>query len=283
MRNKILVPNSHAQHGPVMLHAIAHLGLLDDEAIAPDTAALEIAGLDHPGVDLEEQVELLEEMTERLLARAVTAHSAEEQASAMAEVLAGDFGLEGDRQTYDDPANADMIRVLERRRGLPVALSILYVAIGRRVGWEVYALNTPGHVIVGVREESDLILVDPFNQGVRVSADQLSTMLERALGRTGPFPPEHLAPMTNRGVLLRLLMNQASRAEKAGNVERARTVFHRITTVAPAYSFGWWERARLELAGGDQSAARESLSSMLETTRDSALRMQINAALDALG
>lgn len=267
----------------LMLHAIAHLGLLDDEAITPDTAALEIAALDHPGTELEDYVELLGEMTDRLLELAVTAHSAEEQARALAAVIAEDFELEGDRQSYDDPANADMIQVLERRRGLPVALSILYVAIGRRVGWEVYALNTPGHVVVGVREGSELVLVDPFNRGARLSADELSTMLERALGRPGPFPPEHLSPMTNRGVLLRLLMNQASRAEKAGEIERARTVFHRITTVAPAYSFGWWERARLELASGDQTAARESLSSMLETTRDPALRMQINAALDALG
>jgi regulator of sirC expression with transglutaminase-like and TPR domain len=265
-----------------MLHAIAHLGLLDDEAIAPDAAALEIAGLDHPDASLEEYAELLDEMTERLLIQAVTAHSASEQAIVLTEVLAVDFGLEGDRQNYDDPANADMIRVLERRRGLPVALSILYVAIGRRVGWEVYALNTPGHVVVGLREDEELILLDPFNRGARVSADQLSAMLERTLGRPGPFAPEHLAPMTNRGVLLRLLMNQASRAEQSGSMERARTVFHRITTVAPAYSFGWWELARLEVASGERNAARQSLSAMLETTRDPALRMQINAALDAL-
>jgi regulator of sirC expression with transglutaminase-like and TPR domain len=266
-----------------MLHAIAHLGLLDDEAVTPDTAALEIAALDHPGIDLADLVELLNEMTERLLGEAVTAHSAEDQASALRGVLAGEFGLTGDRETYDDPANADMIRVLERRRGLPIALSILYVAIGRRVGWEVYALNTPGHVVIGLREGDELLLLDPFRDGVRMSADELSGLLERALGRPGPFPPEHLAPMTNRGALLRLMMNQASRAEQAGDVDRARTVFHRITTVAPAYSFGWWERARLELATGDQSAARDSLSAMLETTRDPALRMQVNAALDALG
>jgi regulator of sirC expression with transglutaminase-like and TPR domain len=265
-----------------MLHEIAHLGLLDDEAITPDTAALEIAGLDHPDADLTDYAELLSEMTERLLARAVTAHSAEEQASALTTVLAVEFGLEGDRDTYDDPANADMIRVLERRRGLPVALAILYVAIGRRVGWEVYALNTPGHVVVGLRDDGELILIDPFNRGARMSADGLSALLERALGRAGPFPPEHLAPMTNRGALLRLLMNQASRAEQGGDSDRARTVFQRITTVAPAYSFGWWERARLELASGEPGAARESLSAMLETTRDPALRMQVNAALDAL-
>lgn len=266
-----------------MLHAIAHLGLLDDEAVAPDTAALEIAALDHPGVDLGRYAALLDEASAYLLARATSALSADEQADALVATLAGDLELEGDRDTYDDPANADMIRVLDRRRGLPIALSILYVAIGRRVGWEVYALNTPGHVVVGVREGDELLLLDPFDRGARMSADALSALLERALGRPGPFPPEHLAPMTNRGALLRLMMNQASRAERAHDLERARTVFHRITTVAPAYSFGWWERARLDVATGDQSAARDSLSAMLETTRDPALRMQINAALDALG
>lgn len=265
-----------------MLRAIAHLGLLDDEAIVPDQAALEIASLDHPQASLKDYTALLGEMNERLLARAVTAHSATEQAAALADVLGVEFGLAGDRDNYDDPANADMIRVLDRRRGLPVALSILYVSIGRRVGWEVYALNTPGHVVVGLREGEELILLDPFRRGARLAADQLSTMIARALGRPGPFASEHLAPMTNRGVLLRLLMNQASRAEQSGKTDRARTVFQRITTVAPGYSFGWWELARLEMANGELGAARQSLSAMLETTRDPALRMQINSALDAL-
>jgi hypothetical protein len=96
------------------------------------------------------------------------------------------------------------------------------------------------------------------------------------------FRPEHVAPMSNRAVLVRLMLNQATRAEQTGETLRARTVFERITAVAPGYSFGWWERARLEQAAGETAAARLSLSSLLETTRDPGLRTQVMTALDAL-
>lgn len=264
-----------------MIPDIAHLGLLDDEAITLDTAALEIAALDHPEAEISDYVDLLAELTERLLARAVTAHTAEEQAGALVELMAVDYGFRGDRARYDDPANADLISVIERRRGLPVALSILYVALGRRVGWSLHALNTPGHVLISLEEE-EMVLLDPFNEGARVGAEQLMALLQNALGRPGPFPADHVAPMSNRAVLLRLLMNQASRAEQGGQLPRALTVFQRITTIAPAYSHGWWEQARLELATGNPGAARQSLSAMLETTRDANLRMHVNTALDAL-
>ena len=88
--------------------------------------------------------------------------------------------------------------------------------------------------------------------------------------------------MSNRSVLVRLLMNQATRAEAGGDTARALTLFQRMTTVAPSSSQSWWERARLELVEGRVSEARASLSAMLEMTRDPGLRTHISAALDAL-
>ena len=88
--------------------------------------------------------------------------------------------------------------------------------------------------------------------------------------------------MSNRSVLVRLMMNQATRAEQAGRHARALTVMQRITTVAPGHSPGWWMRARLERAQGDPTAARDSLSAMLETTRDPDVRARVAIALDEL-
>lgn len=263
-----------------MITAIAHLGLVDEEEIELDAAALEIAALDHADIDLEPYVATLEGLTERLLAEAVTAHSPAEQARALARLMAGEEGFEGDRATYDDPANADLIRVIDRRRGLPIALSILYVALARRIGWTAHALNTPGHVLVGVGDD-ELVLIDPFNRGALIGAEQLAALLRGALGGR-PVTPEHVAPMTNRAVLLRLLMNEASRSERGGALQRAQAIFERIVTIAPGHSHGWWELARLQLANGDSGASRESLFALLETTRDPILRAHANSALDAL-
>jgi regulator of sirC expression with transglutaminase-like and TPR domain len=264
-----------------MVEQIAHLGLVDEAEIELDKAALEIAALDHPSADLSGYLELLDRMAERLRAQGTAARTPGEQAAVLAEVVAGGFGFQGDRTTYDDPANADLISVIDRRRGLPVALAILYVALARRIGWSAHALNTPAHVLVGVGKRRSL-LIDPFHGGGPVSRQQLASLFSTAESRLEAIASEQIAPMANRAVLVRLLMNQASRAEQARQIVRALTVLQRITTVAPAHSLGWWERARLERALGDAAAARKSLSSMLETTRDPGLRAAVIGALDAL-
>lgn len=248
-----------------MNDAVAALGLLDDADIALDQAALQLSALDHDGADLSPYVDLLDQAEQRLRAGAPGARSPAQVAARLREVLAGEFGFAGDLESYDHPANADMIRVLDRRRGLPIALAILYVALARRLGWVAHALNTPGHVLVGLGAAAEVV-VDPFNRGAGID---LAGAAE--------------AVMTNRAVLARLLNNQATRAEAAGLLPRALTVMRRITTVAPDFSWGWWERARLERRLGDTVAARGSLSAMLETTRDEDARRQVMAALAALG
>ncbi len=264
-----------------MAEDIMHLGLVDEGEIELDKAALEIAALDNAQADLARYLDLLDQITERLRAEAATATASAEQAARLAQVLATEFGFEGDRTTYDDPANADLIRVLDRRRGLPIALAILYVAMARRVGWTAHALNVPGHVLVGIGDTQPLV-IDPFNGGVVLQPWQLRALVQTALGHQGAVGREHVAPMPNRAVLVRLMMNQATRAELAREADRALTVLRRITVVAPGYSFGWWERARLERGAGDIPAARMSLSSMLETTRDPALRTRVMGELAAL-
>lgn len=264
------------------MEEVTALGLLDDEAIELDAAALQLAALDHPKVDLQPYHDLLGDAAGRLVDSGASARRPAEQADALAALFGGELGFTGDRKSYDDPANADLIQVIDRRRGLPVSLSILYVAAARRVGWAAEVLNTPGHVLIRVGPETEPLLLDPFNDGAAVGPETLARLLASALGgRTAPAA-EHLAPMSNRAVLVRLLLNQATRAEAAGDSARALTLFERITAVAPGDSHGWWERARLQLVGHDVAGARASLSAMLEVTREPGLRAHVLAALDAL-
>jgi regulator of sirC expression with transglutaminase-like and TPR domain len=265
-----------------MIQEIAHLGLLEDDDITLDAAALELAALDHPGLDLAPYVELLGEISDRVLQRGFNARTAKERADALSEVIAGEFRFHGDRANYDDPANTDLIEVIDRRLGLPVSLSILYVAAARRAGWKADALNTPGHVLVRIGPDTSPVLIDPFAGGALVDPSQLAGLLTYALVEGAVPTSEHLAPMSNRAVLVRLLMNQATRAEAAGQTARALALYERMTIVAPSSGPSWWERARLELVEGRVKEARASLSAMLEMTRDPIMRTHIAAALDAL-
>jgi len=265
-----------------MVEELAHLGLIDDQEIELDLAALEIASLDHPGLRLDPYLDQLDAIAQRVDEAGHSALSALSKANILASVIGDDEGFAGDRENYDIAANADMIQVIDRRLGLPVALSILYVATARKIGWAADALNTPGHVLVRIGPEQDPLLVDPFNGGAVVDTQQLAVLIAGILGEGVPVVPEFIAPMSNRLVLVRLLVNQASRAEGAGQVQRALTLYDRITTIAPSHAHGWWERARLELNLGRPGDARTSLAAVLEVTRDPEARLHISAALDGL-
>lgn len=267
-----------------MNDSIAYIGLLSDEEIELDSAALALSLLDHEGTDIEPYLAQLRAINDAVEAACEAVpeaelQSGEAQGALLARVIGGDFGFGGDSENYDAPLNADMVRVIDRRRGLPVVLSILYVAVARRMGWNADALNTPSHVLVSVGPQEAPALIDPFHGGALVQPDQLMALLQRALG-PGAWPDEaHVAPMSNRMTLVRLLVNQATRAQQSGDVARACTLYDRMTVVAPEHEAGWWELARLQLAEGEVDAARASLSAMLEITRDPERRGHVSAAL----
>jgi regulator of sirC expression with transglutaminase-like and TPR domain len=270
-----------------MHDSIAYIGLLGDEDIELDSAALVLSGLDHAGLDLDPYLDLLRTISEaveieRGKGGEADLRSGEAQGALLAQVLATRFDFTGDRESYDAPLNADMVRVLDRRRGLPVALSILYVAAARRMGWTAYPLNTPNHVLVSIGPQGDRAVIDPFNGGRMVQPEQLSILLGQRSAPTTAPDVEHLEPMSNRMTLVRLLLNQASRAEQAGDTWRACMMYERMTIVAPEHGAGWWALARLQLVHGEVDAARASLSAMLETTRDSESRSHIKTALERL-
>lgn len=263
------------------MNPAAEIGLIEEEDIDLADAALALASLDHPGRDLAADAAAVNLLAERLLDRAAAASTARAQASALVRLLGEEEDFTGDTATYDDPANADLMRVLDRRRGLPIALCILYAGIARRLDWEADILDLPGHVLLRLRGRGGSLVIDPFARGRVTERQAIARLIGQADDR--PLPPARSLPVLgNRAALLRMLGNQASRAENAGLTERALVLSERMTMVAPDLTTIWWERARLEQKLGHRRAARASLAAALETCRDAATRARINAALGAL-
>lgn len=258
---------------------LAAIGCQDDADIRLDLAALELAAADRARADTAAPAAWLDGLALRLTPGTPGTAA---RADALAALLAGQEGFTGDSLDYDSPRNADFLDVLDRRRGLPIALAILYVAIARRAGWTAQVLALPGHVLVALGGEADRVLIDPFHAGHLVSPDAFADLVANALGRGQALRPEQAQLLDNRATLVRLVMNQASRARQAGDHPRALTLYRRLTLVAPSFPALWWERARLEQISGDIEAARRSLAAMRETTRDPALHDRIRAAFAAL-
>ncbi len=254
------------------------LGLLDDGDIDLIEAGIALARGDRPDVDGGRLRRMVSGWAVALQ-RDNAPVSGNGRARRLSALIAGESGLTGATEDYDNPLNADLVAVVERGRGLPVALSILYLALARRVGWRAEALNLPGHVIIEVMGGVDSALIDPFDHGIGISRERAN---EIARHGGGDHVPARFETMTNRQLLIRLITNQASRARSSGDTRRALVLYERMTSVAPRLSNLWWERARLEQLLGDIKAARGSLTAMLETTHDPALARRIHAALAAL-
>ncbi|WP_439547087.1 transglutaminase family protein [Sandarakinorhabdus sp.] len=254
------------------------IGLMDDGDIDLIEACIALSLADRPRGDASRLRHLMQNWAISLQRENAPANG-QARALRLAGLIAGDGGFTGDTADYDNPLNADLVAVATRGCGLPIALSILYVALARRVGWRADALSLPGHVLVEVHGGSTPALIDPFEHGSSVTQARAADIARQGGGMPigGRFPV-----LGNRQMLVRLISNQASRARLAGDVVRALTLYERLTIVAPQMSALWWERSRLEQRLGRMGAARASLTAMLETTHDPALGARIRTTLAAL-
>ena len=269
-------------------HELARLGLLDDADIDLIEAGIALSLADKPKAVARDadardadaaQLRRLVSGWAITLQRDLAPVTAKARALRLAGLICGEAGLTGDMHDYDNPLNADLVAVATRSRGLPITLSILYVALARRVGWRADALALPGHVLVEVHGGGESALLDPFDHGSSVSVARAADIAAQAGGApvAGGFPA-----MSNRQMLVRMVSNQASRAQLGGDITRALTLYERLTAIAPDQAGLWWERARLEQHSGHRAAARASLTAMLETTHDRQMVDRIRATLATL-
>jgi regulator of sirC expression with transglutaminase-like and TPR domain len=226
-------------------------------------AALMLSSLDHPTLPLDQQRAHLDEIASLARKEAPLIVSAEDGARLISNLLNARYGYEGDRLTYDDPRNADLIQVIQRRRGMPVALGILYIHAARAAGLAASGLDTPAHFLVMFAKSRVEILIDPFNGGAMLDP-------ERAGGppRMGAPGQAHLAqPVSDVDVLLRLQNNLKIRALHIGDRGRALEIAKRMILIGPGRAELWLDLARLNEANGVLGDARRAYESCLDIAR----------------
>jgi regulator of sirC expression with transglutaminase-like and TPR domain len=126
---------------------------------------------------------------------------------ALASYLFDTLGFQGNREHYGDPRNSYLNDVLDRRTGIPISLSMLYVSIGERLGLPVKGVGMPGHFIVGVGDGEARLFLDSFNGGLVLSEAECAERVRMATGFAGPFNRDWLAPTLPRDIVARMLNN----------------------------------------------------------------------------
>lgn len=170
---------------------------LPEASLPLDEAALLISARANPGLDVAAELDRIE---------AIARQVPEPDTGALCRFLFDRMGLRGDRQTYDDPANSYLDRVLERRLGIPISLSVLLIEIGRRCGVTLEAVGMPGHFLVRDPAEPAW-LIDAFDAGRRLDRLACERLFQSATGGTASLSPEMLAPTGAWATLSRILAN----------------------------------------------------------------------------
>ena len=231
-------------------------------------AALALASLDRPRVGLDHYRHHLQDLAHDVASLA-DGSDLNGCVGALNEIILERHGYEGDQLTYEDLQNANLMRVIDRRKGLPVALGILYIATARAQGWDSAGLAFPGHFLVRVEHGGARAIVDPFNEGRVCGADDLRDLLKAMHGAEAELTPEHYAAVSDREILLRLQNNIKLRLVQLDEAEKAAAVAETMLLFAPGVNALRREAGLLHAHAGNLQAATDALERFLEhETRD---------------
>ena len=182
-------------------------------------AAMLIARLSGREVDAHATARELDLIAEAVRERVDPGASDADLVAAIREELVVEREFVGDNDTYNDPENSYLDRVVERRKGIPITLSLVYMEVAERVGLRCDGVGFPGHFLVRCGEPSQNLYIDPFHGGGRVSREALLARLAGAdLG--GASPESFLAGVTRRQILQRMLNNLHALFRERRDLER---------------------------------------------------------------
>jgi regulator of sirC expression with transglutaminase-like and TPR domain len=204
-------------------------------------AALAIARWEYPALEVDAYVERLDG-----LARGVDGPRRSidplGRLHRLREYLFVEQGFAGNREEPYDPRNSFLNDVLDRRKGIPITLSLVLMEVGKRLGLAVEGIGLPGHFIAGARFGDSQILLDPFNAGALLTPEACEDLVGRALGRQLRLKPEHFAPVSRRRFLARMLANLKGIYWQREAWDRVVGVIDRLLVLDPKAAGEWRDR-----------------------------------------
>ena len=267
--------------------AITAAGTLPDHEIDLAAVALQFARIDRPEADWRAANQALSALARAAVQAAIGNPRAEagdlmQRAQALAGVIHEQAGFDGDSERYDDLANANLIEVLHRRRGLPVALGILWLHAAEAAGWGAHGVDFPGHFLVALEGGRGQAVVDVFHGGAPLGAPELRHLLKRMEGDKAELRPGLLVAMSRRGVLLRLQNNIKLRRLRAGDMPGALVCTEDMLRLAPDHGPMWREAGLMNQRLDRIGAALHCLDRCLELEPEGEMAGRVRQVIEEL-
>jgi regulator of sirC expression with transglutaminase-like and TPR domain len=236
--------------------AFARLMALDDDEIELDRAAFLFAAVEYPELNVEAGLCELDDLADLLRPRVVGLRSPAEVVGIVAEFLHGELGFAGNVDAYYDPRNSYLNEVLDRRLGIPITLSLLYLEIGRRVGLPFEGVGMPGHFLVRFRHSDTPVLVDPFAGGTIVGEAECEARLRGLYGPGVQLRASMLTAIDTRTIVYRMLNNLKGVYTSKDDWPRVIRTIDLLLAARPGASSEYRDRGAAHLRAGDLRRAR---------------------------
>ena len=236
------------------------LSQLEDRQIDLGEAALLVASNDYPELRVEDWIERLDLLAERVASNAAGVDG--DLMSSLIAYLFEDYGLRGNRLDYYDPRNSFLHEVLERRLGIPISLGVVVIEVGRRLGLACEGIGFPVHFLVGQEGDRDQY-IDPFDRGRTLTRRQCRRFLHSLTKGALRFDASYLEPISNREILLRMLNNLKAIYLRNQDTERALYCLDRVIQLYPEEPINLRERGLLRLRLQRATSAIDDLESYL--------------------
>jgi len=205
-----------------------------DEAMNLAEAALLIAQERYPDLDIGAYLGRLDRMADGVGKRLWGKDDPHSRLEALKRYLFDSLGFRGNVEEYDDPRNSFLNEVLDRRTGIPISLSVVYLEVGWRMGLPLQGVGFPGHFLVKYVDSNGEIVIDPFGRGEALTVEDCQSRLDRVYGGRLQFQPSFLAAVAKRQILTRMLTNLKGIYLAAGDHKRALAAVERILVIDPA-------------------------------------------------
>ncbi len=261
---------------------LSDLAPLADDEIPLAHSVLRIALTEYPRLEKDRWLGEIDRLAERARARA----SGDDESAlvdALDAALFVEAGFHGNSALYYDPRNSFLNDVLERRTGIPISLSIVYIETGRRLGLDLFGIGLPGHFLVGHRgKDGRTQVIDAFNRGSRLAREDCARLVEENGGDARAFEERFLLPVSHRKILLRMLTNLKLIYVNNRDFARAVKVMDRSLEVAPDQWSELRDRGLVLLQNGEPGKALRDLKRYIEfappTDDEQPVRQAIAAA-----
>ena len=254
----------------------------DALAVPLDIAALQIANIEYPDLDVEPFVTLLDSHAREFGERLDSETAADEFIELLNSYLFEELGFHGNSDDYYDPANSCLNDVLLRRTGIPITLSVVYMEIARRLERRVQGVGLPGHFLVMMEDSDFRVYIDPFHAGQTLTESECFDLAREATGMDLAEDSSMLAPVSNRHIVIRMLNNLRAVYFQRNDAPRAAKVLDLLIEASPESAEEYKQRGVCRAQMGQFETARADLQTYLRLAPGAADRSQVTAEIERL-